>query len=124
MSEELSIKKRVRAGHRASATRMVNRATALLDDEAPDLTKLSQLKLSLQEKLDVLRQFDGEILKLVDEDSVADEIEQSDGFKEEVYTIMVQIDSQRFVVKPHPRWPRLFPVAERQCQLGRTEMLL
>ena len=61
MSEELSRKKRVRAGHRASATRMVNKASALLDDEASDLTKLSQLKLSLQEKLDVLKQLDGEI---------------------------------------------------------------
>ena len=68
---------------------MVNRVKALLDDEAPNLTKLSQLKLSLQVKLDVLKQLDGGILELVDEDSVANKIEHSDGFKEEVYTVMV-----------------------------------
>ena len=62
-------------------------------NKATDPMKLSQLKLSLQEKLDVLKQLDGEILGLVEEAAVADEIEQSDGFKEEVYTVMVRIDS-------------------------------
>ena len=94
MSEALARKKRVRAGHRASATRMITKATALLDDADADPMKLSQLKLSLQEKLDVLKQLDGEMLGLVDEESVADEIEQSDGFKEEIYTVMVRIDGR------------------------------
>ena len=76
MTEVLARKKRVRAGHRASATRIISRATTILDSEDPDLMKLSQLKLSLQEKLDVLKQLDGEILGLVDEEAaVADEID-------------------------------------------------
>ena len=94
MAEALARKKRVRAGHRASATRMITRATALLDGYDPDPMKLSQLKLSLQEKLDVLKQLDGEIVGLVDEETVADEIEQSDGFKEEVYIVMIRIDGR------------------------------
>lgn len=110
MAEELARKKRVRAGHRASATRMVTRATALLDDDHPDPTKRSQLKLSLQEKLDVLKQLDGEILGLVDEEVVADEIEQSDGFKEEVYTALVRLDggargASRSATTPPPTPP-------------------
>ena len=109
MSEELSRKKRVRAGHRASATRMINKASSLLEDESPNLMTLSQLKLSLQEKLDVLKHLDEEILELVDEDSVADEIEQSDGFKEQVYAIMVRVDScgrrSRTATPPAPPSP-------------------
>ena len=109
MSEELSRKKRVRAGHRASATRMINKASSLLEDESPNLMTLSQLKLSLQEKLDVLKHLDEEILELVDEDSVADEIQQSDGFKEQVYAIMVRVDScgrrSRTATPPAPPFP-------------------
>ena len=92
MPEELARKKSVRAGHRASATRMVNKARELLAEDAPDVAKLSQLRLSLQEKLDVLKQLDGEILDLVDESSVAEEIEQADEFKEDVYTILIGIE--------------------------------
>ena len=85
MSEGLSKKKCIRAGHRASTTRMVNRTKALLDDEAPDLTI----------ETDVLKQLDGEILEHVDEDSITDETEQSDAFKEEVYTVMIQPSGSR-----------------------------
>ena len=109
MSEELSGKKHVCAGHWASATRMINKASSLLEDESPNLMTLSQLKLSLQEKLDVLKHLDEEILELVDEDSVADEIEQSDGFKEQVYAIMVRVDScgrrSRTATPPAPPSP-------------------
>ena len=50
------------------------------------------MKLSLQEKLEVLKQLDSEILNLVDEDDLADEIEQSDDFKEGIYATMVKIE--------------------------------
>ena len=89
---------------------MIKTATGLLDGDVPDPMRLSQLKLSLQEKLAVLKQLDGEILGLVDEERVADEIEQSDGFKEEVYTVMVQIDgharaASRSATTPPPMSP-------------------
>ena len=54
---------------------------------APDLLRLLQLKLSLNKKLDVLKQLDSEILEMIEEDKVANEIEQSDQFKEGIYTI-------------------------------------
>ena len=92
MAEDLAKKKRVRAGHRASATRMANKAGELLSQDSPDATQLAQLRLSLQEKLDVLKQLDGEVLDLVSEDHVAEEIEQSDRFKEDIYLIMVRIE--------------------------------
>ncbi len=89
---ELSRKKRVRAGHRASATKMISRTEELLAGDSPDVLKLSQLKLSLNEKLEVLKQLDNEILAMVDEGDVAGEIEQSDEFKEGIYAAMVGVE--------------------------------
>ena len=92
MTDELQKKEQVRAGHGASATHLVNRAEELLAEESIDITRLSQLKLSLLEKLDVLKQLDGEILDHVAEEAIGEEIEHSDGFKESVYTVLVKIE--------------------------------
>ena len=93
MTEELVKKKRICAGHRASISRMIKKAEELLAAEHPDTTKLSQLKLSLKEKLEVLSWLDGEILYLAEEEeSITEEIEQSDGIKEGMYSILVRID--------------------------------
>ena len=83
MAKELVKEKRVRTGQGASVSSMVKKSEELLAAEHPDTTKLSQLKLTLKEKLEVLSQVDGEILSLVeDEESITEEIEQSDGIKE------------------------------------------
>ena len=50
-------------------------------------------KRSLQEKLDVLKTLDGEILNLVEGGAVANEIEQADTFKEGIYSTMVRIEN-------------------------------
>ena len=55
---DLAKKKWLRAGHRESTMRMLNK---LLKADKVDLVKLAQLKLSLQEKLDALEQFDSEV---------------------------------------------------------------
>ena len=74
--------------------------------EHPDTTKLSQLKLSLKEKLEVLSRLDGEILYLVkEEESVTEEIEQSDGIKEGIYSILVRIDGLSKSKTPPPASP-------------------
>lgn len=78
----LSKKKRTRTGNKASATQML---CGLLADTTPDPSKLSQLKLSLQEKL--------ETLKLLDS-SLVDEIKQADAFKESIYAAMINIDQE------------------------------
>ena len=49
MAEELARKKRVRAGHRASTTRMINKAGELLAEEVPEASRLSQMRLSTGE---------------------------------------------------------------------------
>ena len=93
-SEGVTRKKRIRAGHKASATRMLTQIDTLLAEESPNLSKLSQLKLSLQEKLDTLKLLDSEMLGLIDEGELTSEIEQADAFKEGIYTAMIKIDKR------------------------------
>lgn len=100
MAEELSKKKRVRAGHKASATCMIGSAEDLLKAPGSDVLRLTQLSRSLQEKLDVLKTLDSEILNLVDGDSVAEEIKQADTFKEGIYATIVKIDNYCALAPP------------------------
>ena len=106
MSEGLVRKKQIRAGHKASATRMLTNANELLSSLEPgpttDTSKLTQLKLSLQEKLKTLRQLDSEILDLTEEDHLVDEIEQADIFKEEIYTAISKIDKLVSLTSSNP----------------------
>ena len=89
---DLAKRKNVRAGHRGSATKIIGRADELLSSGRPDMDKLSQVKLTLKEKVEVLNCLDGEILDMVKEEEVAGEIEQSDEFKEGIHSILVRIE--------------------------------
>ena len=90
--EELAKKKQVRMGHKASATRMIGSAEDLLTTAGSDTSRLTQLSMSLQEKLDILMMLDSKIVNLVDKGSVIDEIEQADTFKESIYFTTVKIE--------------------------------
>ena len=91
MAEGLVRKKRIRAGHRGSTTRMLREVDELLAADTLDKARLAQLKLSLQEKLDTLKQIDGEILELTEEGDLENEIQQADTFKDSVYSAMVRL---------------------------------
>ena len=91
-ADDLRRKKRVRAGHRGSATKAIERAEDLLTLEKPDIDRLSQVKLMLSEKLEVLKTLDAVILDLVEESDMAEEIDQADEFKEKMYAAMVRND--------------------------------
>ena len=113
MSEVLARKKKVRAGHRASATRIINQLEAdRTIDEGVTLDRLQQSKLMLQEKLDTLNVLDQEILALVEDSALEDEIEQADVFKERLQQSLITTD-RLIILKnavpiaatggPHPR---------------------
>ena len=70
----------------------MGRDRELLPSEDPDVDRLSQLKLTLVEKLEVLKTLHGEMLHLVQDEDVAEEINQADGFKERLYIVLVKID--------------------------------
>ena len=96
MAEGLRRKKNVRAGHRGSVTKLIKQveeAIAAAPTTRIDTLKLSQLKMSLTEKLDTIKHLDDEILGLIEEEAVAGEIEQSDELKENIYTAIVSIES-------------------------------
>ena len=91
MAEGLSRKKRIRAGHRASATRTMKQIDALLAVPGAEEPKLAQLKLSLEEKLETLKQLDTEMLELTGEEELENEIQQADEFKDEIYSALVKL---------------------------------
>ena len=70
----LSRKRRLRGGHRGSATRTMNTIDTLLAEESPDLARLAQLKRSLEEKLSTLTRLDSEILDLTEDENLDAEI--------------------------------------------------
>ena len=79
MAEQLARKKRVRAGHRSSATKMIGQADEALKETEINFSKLKQQKKALEEKLNVLRRFDQEILdSLTEDEDYVEEIEQAD----------------------------------------------
>ena len=101
--EALPRKKKIRAGHRASATSLLNQIDTALSALSTDSDRLSQLKLSLHKKLETLKLLDLEIVELTPE-GLKNEIEQADGYKENVYRASTMIDK---VLKPAPSPPTL-----------------
>ncbi len=94
MAEGLGRKRKIRAGHKASATRILRHIDEMLAPEVEvDFSKLMRLKLSLQEKLDTIKKLDEEILELTDDEKV-EEIQLADGYKEEVYSRMVRVEEK------------------------------
>ena len=53
---------------------------------------MAQLRLSLEEKLQTLKQLDGEILELTQEEHLDEEIEQADTYKDNIYSAIVRMD--------------------------------
>ena len=71
-------KKRLRAGHRASTTRILGQVQPAIDSKFLDVAKIDQLKRSLEEKLKCLSLFNDEVLTLIPEEAIEDEIVQTD----------------------------------------------
>ena len=82
-AEGLSRKKKVRAAHRASVTRMIGQARETLEEsEGYEIAKLTQKKDALAAKAELLRKLDEEIVKVVNEDELESEIERADEIRE------------------------------------------
>ena len=87
----LARKKRIQAGNQGSAARMMGRVDDLLTAETADPAnrlQLAQLKLTLVEKRETLKQLDAEILEHLE-----DEIQRADDFKSNLYSARVKLDS-------------------------------
>jgi hypothetical protein len=85
--------KRVRAGHRASATRMARQIEEAVIVDPPDKARLAVLTLSLKEKIETLKNLDAEIADQIQEEpDMIDEIEQADEFKQSLYPALLKAD--------------------------------
>ena len=92
MPVDLGRKKRVRAGHRAAAMKIIRRSEELLSETTLDKNKLTKLKMALAEKMEVLKLLDAEVLDMVEDDAIAGEIEQTDNIKESEHVAMIRIE--------------------------------
>ena len=109
--EELQCrKKRLRAAHRASVTRMSTQVTE--DIEAPnDLSvQLSKQKReALKEKGDQLKKLDEEIIGFVEEDKLEEEIEGVDQVQEKIELTLMHIEMAQST-EDHPSTSHLHPL--------------
>ena len=92
-TEQLVRKKKVRAGHRASLTRILGEICKSVSATPRDNFKISQLKRSLEETLQTLTKCDEEILPLVLEGDIEEEIVRADEIKERLYNTLSLLES-------------------------------
>ena len=92
MAKALARKKKVRASHKSSATRMVSKVEEILSGETTDTFKLNQLNMSLKEKLEEIKVLDSDILSLIEDSELENEIAQADLYKERVYSTLILIE--------------------------------
>ena len=89
---ELARKKKVRAGHRASTTRILGQIDAAVTTEPLDVPKITQLRRSLEDKLTSLTALADEVLPLLEEEAIEAEIIQADEIKEHVYAALSELE--------------------------------
>jgi len=91
MVEALAKKRRIRVGHKASATKSTRQIEEVLTTETPDKERLSLLGLTLSKKLEVIKTLDSEVIELIkDKGTLATEM--ADGYKETIYSTLIKID--------------------------------
>ena len=99
-AEELARKKRIRAGHRASTTRILGQVQPSIASDPRDVSKIKQLKRSLKDKLQSLSDLDQGILELTPEEAIETEIVQADEIKERIHVALSQLDHGLSPVTP------------------------
>ena len=98
----LEKKKNVRRGHKGSATKLIGRINTALAASPADEDKLRQLKLSLTDKLQVLKILDDDIVDATPEDELAREIEQADEAREEIHLALTKLERALRPFAPAP----------------------
>lgn len=89
---DLSRRKHVRGGHRASTTIMIKKAEELLSVDTVSASQLARVKLGLQQKINTLKQLDAEVVELVKDEDVVEEIQRADAYMEGIYDVMARLE--------------------------------
>lgn len=121
MSKEVSKRKKIREAHRtslrrtmAAATEILNQSNDVIVSDTTTITTLTQQKMTLKEKLEILREKNDGILGLVREDEIEEEIKQADIVHEEATRMIVQIEAvlKRANEPPNQPLPRTMSPTE------------
>lgn len=92
-TEGLARKRKVRAAHRGSVTRIIGQVAENLESpDGPNLSRLRQHKISLSEKMEVLSKLDNELIEIVEEEELDNEVEQADMIRERMRLCIMDID--------------------------------
>ena len=92
-AEALPKKRRTRAAHKASATRLMAQIGEIVAAEEPDTSRLEALRASLKSKLETIGVLDTEIVDLMeDEAEMITEVEQADLYKETIFSALLKAD--------------------------------
>jgi hypothetical protein len=122
MTEALTKKRRIRAGHKASATKTIRNIEDLLSSSAPDKARLSLLQLTLKEKLETIKTLDSEVVELIDDEGLlADEIEQADSYRETAFAALIRINQSS--VTPPVATGVHAPIAPSDPRSSRVKLL-
>ena len=88
--EGMTSKKRVRAAHRGSVTRLTGQLQEIVG--SGDVCKLKLLRNSQTDKLHILAKLDDELIELVSEEQLEAEGEESDLYREWVGLAIISLD--------------------------------
>ena len=94
MAEELAKKRtKIRGGHRAHVKRVLDDVGTTLENyDQTRKQKLLQLKITLNEKLETLKNLDEQILESCKDDDIEAEILEEGSFREQVHECLIKID--------------------------------
>ena len=119
MAEQLVKKKRMRAGHKASTSRIV--ALVKTTIESPQVN-LAVLKRMLREKLATIMKLDKEILEsLTGVDEITGEIETTDIYPEKVDLAIIELESEISAIEQHEASNSQLLLTSTPCDIRTTE---
>ena len=87
---------KVRTGHRKYVQQTIKSVKELIaETEETNIPKLKQLKLTLKEELDIIKNLDGNIIDLTEDDEeLFTEIQEGGKFQDSVYETLSEIDHE------------------------------
>ena len=120
-ADEIARKKRIWGTHRAAASQIHMQVEDLAASTPADPTKAAQLRLSLAEKLKVLKDLDTEIFDNTPEEELVDEIQQANECKDEIFLSLAKLDNLGSVT---PICSTIAPTVTAHPQLAATSDFL
>ena len=109
MEEDLMCKKKVRAAHRTSTTRVMGQVDTLIKASPVNVDELTLLQTNLSTKLTTREALNVEIVELISEDQLEEEIGRADEYTEQIQRTLLQICKALKTLSPTAKHPHGLP---------------